>query len=256
MRRMLFATLALVAVGAFAVFAEDPTVSVGVTIAEAYKILGSSRIVLASDAAHRWGLPQPDPTVPLPLRYHRDTLERCADENESTASDWRLVYVFGLSLNDQLKQIAEVRPKIEGLRLVELRPEYGSRHQVVMNPDAAWMSERPEAGYCLVDFTPRLTGTDWYDQGYKVAAMRSIERLLEAAFVEVVVSAHGSALVRIKDDIALSHRGPSGPTNFNSCEPLRVRVLAHNMKVLVALKFVDGECCCAGGTHVYRRFDF
>lgn len=238
---------------AFAVFAEDSAVPKGVTIAEAYEILGASHIVPASDAAHRWGLPQPDAATSLPIRYRRETLERCAEENESAGADWRLVYVFGLSLNDAVQQITSVRPHIDNLRPVELRADRGPRFEDAVQFDAPWMSTHPEVGYYLVDLAPRFMGTDWYDQHHKLTALRSVARVPEAAFVEIAVSIYGSMFLRITEDVLLFHRGP---TKQGPDETLRVRVLAHQTKVVIALKFTDVECRCAGGTYAYWDFDF
>lgn len=231
---------------------EDKPASQGATIEDAHEVLGASNIVSAHDAAYRWGLPQPDPSTPLPLRYLRSTFEWAAEENECAGAEWRLVYAFGLSLNEESRRIAAIRHGVENLRHATFGPDRGTRSLDATRSDMMWMSECSDAGYRLVDFVPRFTKDDWYHQRRSVIGLHNVSRLHESTFVELVVSLYGSSLRPITEGATLLHRGPTG----YSGESLRVRVEVSQSSIGIYTKLVDFECCCAGGTYVARDFDF
>ena len=71
-----------------------------VTLARAINILGTTKVVMIDHAANVRGrdMSVARETGTDVIRYSEATLRKCAEENRSDGTDWRLVYCCGLSL--------------------------------------------------------------------------------------------------------------------------------------------------------------
>ena len=65
---------------------------------DAVRMLGAHNVVTPAQAAKVWGFKAPDQHV---IGYRRKTAEELAASNVQRLSDWRLVYIYGLSLKEQ-----------------------------------------------------------------------------------------------------------------------------------------------------------
>lgn len=142
----------------------------------ARKILGKDKVISGQQVAGVWRRSNPDG---VPIRYSEATLQQCARENASGATDWRLIYINGLSLREQ-REIrgtdVDYEPCFSAGATWWLESEYN-----------VWTMRNPDAGYYLVNFQGQLGDMTWDVQDAWVAELGGqFERCNEAVFAEAI----------------------------------------------------------------------
>ena len=167
------------------------------TIAEAAYILGRDRVFRAKRVRKCWGATTSLPQDPV-LCYTRANFEQCARANEKGRSDWRLVYVIGLSLRHihRLRGQGSIPCLFEG-NTMWLKPE-----------EDIWATRIAPGGYYLIDFRLRYTNRDWESQEARIIEKRKeCARLPENVTVETVFSVQMITGKRLLEKEL--HSGPS-----------------------------------------------
>jgi hypothetical protein len=143
----------------------------------AIAILGKAKVVTASEAAQKWDMGLPEvPSVP----FSKEVLKQCATENEAGQADWRLVYVFGLSLRQQ-RELRGTDP--------DQQPCFCDNPWWLKKSENTWATKGTDPGYRLLNFKLQFTDTTWKEQGKAVAKLgEDYERAEEAAVAEAVLS--------------------------------------------------------------------
>ncbi len=150
----------------------EPTI-----LSVAIEILGKEKVITSDENHKTFNLEPPgsEPTV----RYTEATLGQCATENLSGNSDWRLTNAAPLSFTEQ----CEIIGVNSGYQLY-----FDNYRWWVELEDSTWKESRPEAGYYLIDFTPRMKDTNWPDQERAICLLgnefeRADERVISQALL-------------------------------------------------------------------------
>lgn len=140
----------------------------------AAEILGAGKVVGYQNATQVWNIDPPE--IEPVMTFSLETLEQCAEGNKK-GTDWRVVWIDGLSMCQQ--------EKIRG-RNREKRPCF--------NPDYTWFLEKQqdswanqpvEAGYQLLDFAGRFGNMKWQVQEDEIGKLGScFERAKEQVVAE------------------------------------------------------------------------
>ncbi|MBI2454080.1 MAG: hypothetical protein HYV54_00690 [Parcubacteria group bacterium] len=141
-------------------------------------VLGERKVITTAQAVVAW----PGASIPanVPIRYSEETLQECARENQGGGTDWRLVYIHGLSLREQRKQIGVNR---------DHQPCFYNSDWWLQEKEDGWANFKPESGYYLVDFNGRFGLTSWKKQDKKIAELGDqFERTHETVVAEAVLS--------------------------------------------------------------------
>ncbi len=185
------------------------TVKNRVALACALKIMGNRKVLTADQAAKAWNQPVPQN---VPIRYSEATLRECAEQNRSAGTDWRLVYVFGLSFREQRQ--------MKGIDIKRQPCFYGLdwNDWWLKKEEDEWATPKPEPGYYLIDFNGRWGETSWNDQETEIRKLGSdYERTHEAVVSESILSIYQTTQERLLEN--WYHWG----RNLDSCG-LRVSV--------------------------------
>lgn len=143
-----------------------------VTLARAVNILGAGKVLTAEQAAKAWNVAVPENAR---IRYTEARLRQCAEENRTKGMNWRLVYVYGISLREQREKVGTDKTS---------QPCYYANTWWLERSEDAWACEKPEAGYYLVDFNGRW-GRSWQKQDEEIAKLGpEFERAHEAVVSE------------------------------------------------------------------------
>ena len=148
-----------------------------VTIIRAINILGVAKVITAEQSAKAWSgaVPEVLPTI----RYTDEILRGCTESNKAGHTDFRLVYLQGISLR-------KLRDEI-GTDTAE-QPCVYNNDWWLQKSENAWATQKFEAGYYLIDFNGRFPRTHWDRQGEEIAKLRNYERAPEAAVAEAVIT--------------------------------------------------------------------
>lgn len=144
-------------------------VSIPLTEAEkaAIAILGAGKVLTRAQAKGE---------TELPIRYSEDTLRACAKENVEQGCDWRLVYLQGNSLWQELERVGTNRKR---------QPCFYENSWWLGVKDNHWATEGFEPGYYLIDFNGRFDRTSWSNQENAIAKLGfEFERAHEAIVTE------------------------------------------------------------------------
>ena len=149
----------------------------GPTIVRAINILGQGKVVTAEQASKSWGLETPKSAT---IRYGEETLRECAKENQSGQSDWRLVFINGLSLREQR----------------EIRGTDKTKQSCFCNNDwwlksceDGWAKKNPQPGYYLINFRGQFANMNWHAQEKAIVELGpGFERCHEAIFAEAILT--------------------------------------------------------------------
>jgi len=148
----------------------------GVALVRVLKIFGVDKVITAEQVAKIYDLMTPQS---VRIRYSEATLRRCAAENKSGASDWRLIYCHGLSLREQREKWGtdkEVQPCHHKDNTWWLKKE-----------EDKWANFKPEDGYYLLNFKPRFANMKWQPQEDEIKKLGpQFERCHETIFSEAV----------------------------------------------------------------------
>ena len=146
--------------------------------AKAVSVLGKGKIITLAQATAAW--PGVEVPVTVPIRYSAETLQECACENRENGTDWRLVYVHGLSLREQRDQIGTNRNH---------QPCFYNNDWWLQEKEGEWANFKPESGYFLIDFNGRFGSTAWKKQEKKIAELgHQFERAHETVVAEAILS--------------------------------------------------------------------
>lgn len=152
----------------------QPVLSLTESEQKTVDILGPGKVVGYYDVCRVWNtrLVEIVPTMP----FSEETLKQCAEENQNGA-DWRVIWVFGLSLRRQ-KEIRGTNRKKQPC----FDPDYNWWLEKTQDP----LANQPiEAGYRLLDFTGRFRNMKWQTQEDEIVKLgASFERAEEQAVAE------------------------------------------------------------------------
>ncbi|MBN1326213.1 hypothetical protein JW977_04540 [Candidatus Falkowbacteria bacterium] len=162
----------------FQAFLENPKkFSKGLTIVRAINILGTNKVITAEATAKAWGMEAPKSAA---IRYSEEILCECANENQSGKSDWRLVYINGLSLREQREKRGTDKTK---------QPCFYNNDWWLQKPEDSWATKKPEAGYYLINFCGQFASMNWQAQEAEIAKLGSgYERCHETIFAEAILT--------------------------------------------------------------------
>lgn len=162
----------------FGDFLENPHkfISLSVTIVRALNILGADKVVTAEQSGKTWGYEAPANT---PIRYSEEVLRQCAQSNREAGTDFRLVYLQGLSLRELRQKIGTDKKS---------QPCVYNNDWWLKSEQDGWANEKPEAGYYLIDFNGRFARTSWDNQEKEIAKLQNYDRAHEASVAEAIVT--------------------------------------------------------------------
>ncbi len=151
------------------------------TLDMAIKTLGYQKVITADAEAKTWGKVI---VAHVSIRYTEATLLQAAQENKSGQADWRLIFVSGYSLREQLKILGTNEKKqpcfYKGL---------DGGMWFLDSKEDGWSTRRNQAGYYLIDFRPHWDGMDHDKQGARLKKMGpKFERVDPAVFSSAVLT--------------------------------------------------------------------
>lgn len=203
-------------------------------------------VTTAFDAAKAWHLDPPVDGIPYCTRYDDHTLFECARENRRKVAEWRLVWLYGLSL----WEIHLHSSQHGGLGFNDRYPWW--RHA----SERRWMGAKFEPGYYLVDVSGRFRKKTWNCQEDSIGQLGDgFMRAPEAVIAETAFLTAQHTKERGARELLLPsflHRGPSldsaedGVCVGNS-HPERGMLIMNSPR-----KTVGGE---ADGVCLIRKFD-
>jgi len=141
-------------------------------------ILGMEKVISAHHAAKAWGM---EADSRFPIRYSEATLRECAEANATGITDWRLVYVNGLSLREQRA--------IQGVAQSDgqNQPCFYNEDWWLRPREDSWAKNSSAVGYVLVDVKGRFASKTWDQQAKLIVALgEQYERCDEHVFAEVI----------------------------------------------------------------------
>lgn len=154
-----------------------------VTIVRAINILGANKVVTAQQRFEAFNdaylAAVAKGEVNQAIRYTKNILHGCAESNKAGHTDFRLVYLTGLSLR-------ELREKI-GVDKANQPCVYNNDWWLKPVEDR-WATEKPESGYHLIDFNGRFPRTRWDVQEQEIGKLVNYERAHEAHVAEAIVT--------------------------------------------------------------------
>lgn len=130
--------------------------------------------------------------VEFPIRYSENTLRACAKENEEESCDWRLVYLRGHSLREELKRVG-----VNG----ERQPCFCNDDWLFRGWIGRWLKvvpEKFEPGYYLIDFNGRFGRTSWPRQERAIRELGpQFQRAHEAMVTEAALRIFEATGIRL-----------------------------------------------------------
>ena len=148
-------------------------------IDKAIEILGDSKIITAKQASQVWNTEMIDDITPFIAPYTKSTLLTCRAENKNNKADWRLIYINGFSL---MEQIMKFRPSNKG-DIPSFRSSW------VGNSVTLWSKRKPATGYRLIDFRLRFNSMNWEKQEKAIAKLgKNFARTCDFEFAESIIS--------------------------------------------------------------------
>lgn len=161
----------------------------GVSLVRALSILGDRKVLTADQASKAQNQPVPEN---VPIRYSEATLRECAEQNRTAGTDWRLVYVFGLSLREQRE--------MKGVNS-DHQPCFYNLDWWLKKEEDDWATQKPESGYHLTDFNGRWGRTSWQNQENEIKKLGSdYERTHEAVVSESILSIYQTTQERLLEN--------------------------------------------------------
>lgn len=181
----------------------------------AIRLLGRAKVLTIQDMATEWVEENPE------MPFNERIIEQCAEENKSGKTDWRLVYVYGLSF----------------LELYEVYSGYTNDHESIYShvnffhnnlwwaKKEEWTTKGVDAGYRLLDFKLRFENMTWKKQEAAITKLgNQYERAEEQAVAEAIL-----AFFRLRGEILLgntahvgrnlSHQGARSTVGFSRYDP-------------------------------------
>jgi hypothetical protein len=139
-------------------------------------LLGRDKVITAERSAGVWGLEPPKDDKVL---YSKATLRHAAEENRQGKSDWRLIYINGLSLREQREKRGVDKSK---------QPCFSDNDWRLLKGGDEWAAFKPQAGYYLINFREeQFANMKWNKQEEEISKLGSgYERCHETIFAEAI----------------------------------------------------------------------
>lgn len=141
------------------------------------QILGNCKVITHNQTAKAWDIEIP---IKAPIRYSEATLQECAEQNRNNEADWRLIYVMGSSLREQLEK--------RGTN-AKNQPCFDKNLEWWFKPDKhLWVNKKPKAGcYYLINLWPNFGNMSWNDQEQAIFDLgNNYERCDLSIFTEAI----------------------------------------------------------------------
>lgn len=122
-----------------------------------------------------------------------EQIQECANQNKAGTHKWILAYASALSFREQHSILGTDKSR---------KPNYYPGVDWFLKPkEKEWAPAKPEAGYYLLDMTPRWNRTNWEQQGRNIAALGpDFERADERVFAQAVLAHQKATGQRLFDD--------------------------------------------------------
>jgi len=210
------------------------------------KILGSRRVIGANLSIRVWsksGVSCGFSQDALAIRYKAETLIESARQNQEEGTNWRLMFVSGLSLRQQRQIRGTDREK---------QPCFWKESTWWLNgKEDFWAASANQPGYYLIDFKGRWGGLTWDAQEVELAKLGSqFERVNPHVFGEAILT---NFLVNNQERLAENWYHWSGVAD--SCG---IFVYVGDLDVGALFVFGSGRGNYSSDLRVclFRKFDF
>ena len=213
---------------------------INISLAQAINILGHSNVITAKQTANAWGIEAPKKA---PIRHNEATLRQCAQENQQSNADWRIVYCFGDSLRDLWKRFG-TDPKQQPCFCKDSA-------WLLKSEEDSWATKKMESGYYLINFFGQFSNMTRNQQEAGIIILgNKYERCHEAIFSEAIFTIF---MVNNGERIAKDwyHRGVS-TDSVGGC----VGVGYFNADGFIVFDGRDGYCDHDLRVSVARKFDY
>jgi len=196
----------------------------GYQVIYAIRLLGRAKVLTIQDVATEWV--EENPKMP----FDGKIIEQCAEENKSGKTDWRLVYVYGLSFLELYRTYNSYTDNHESIysfvNFFHNNLWWTKKEEEMSDWERqnGWTTKGVVDGYRLLDFKPRFQNMTWEEQEAAIAKLgKQYERAEEQAVAEAIL-----AFFRLRGEILLentfhhvgrnlSHQGAHSITGFSKC---------------------------------------
>jgi hypothetical protein len=123
-----------------------------------------------------------------------EQIQECADQNKAGTHKWILAFASALSFRDQHSILGTDKSR---------KPNYYPGVDWFLKPnEKEWADGKPEAGFYLLDMTPRWNLTNWQGQGDNITALGDdYERADERVFSQAVLAHQKATSQRLFDNV-------------------------------------------------------
>lgn len=160
-------------------------------LAGALTLLGQTSVVTADQNVATFKRPfSKDEPVVCPSV---EQIQECADQNKAGTHKWMLVYASAISFREQHSILGTDKSR---------KPNYYPGVDWFLKPKYKEVADgKPEAGYYLLDMTPRWNLTNWQGQGDNITGLgEDYERADERVFSQAVLAHQKATGQRLFDD--------------------------------------------------------
>ena len=161
-------------------------------LAGALKLLGQTNVVTPEQNVATFNRPlSKDEAVLCPSI---EQIQECAAQNKAGTHKWILAYASALSFREQHSILGTDKSR---------KPNYYPGVDWFLKPEQKdWADGKPEAGYYLLDMTPRWNLTNWQGQGDNITALGDdYERADERVFSQAVLAHQKATSQRLFDNV-------------------------------------------------------
>jgi len=160
----------------------------------AFKLLGEANVVTPTQNCATFSQPLPKNQIVVCPSVKQ--IQECAAQNKAGAHKWMLVYASALSFRDQHAILGTDRNR---------QPNYypgRCENWFLKFKEKQWAEAKPEAGYHLLEMTPRWNLTNWQGQEDNFAALdEDYERADERVFAQAVLAHQKATGQRLFDNV-------------------------------------------------------
>lgn len=161
-------------------------------LAGALALLGQTNVVTPDQHVATFKRPfSKDEPVVCPSA---EQIQECADQNKAGTHKWVLAFASALSFREQHSILGTDKSR---------KPNYYPGVDWFLKPnEKEWADGKPEAGFYLLDMTPRWNLTNWQGQGDNITALgEDYERADERVFSQVVLAHQKVTGERLFDNV-------------------------------------------------------
>jgi hypothetical protein len=158
-------------------------------IAGTLELLGQNSVITLEQNALTFN--RPPAKGQIVVGPSMEQIQQCAAQNKAGKHNWFLNYAADLSLVDQHAILGTSQhPRF-----------YPGVDWFLQSEQKDWAPAKPEAGYYLLDMTPRWNRTNWEQQGRNIAALGpDFERADERVFSQAVLAHQKATGQRLFND--------------------------------------------------------